>query len=125
MSYILGGLVAAVSFVFNRALFQRIGYRTVITFSPVIEELCKTIPAYVIGVNILAVHLTFGVIEGGYDLYRNQGAGALAALLSVVGHFLFGLTAITVLMLAGNIYLAAMASCVLHLLWNTVVVRFF
>lgn len=125
MSYLIGCIVAAISFMLNRALFKRIGYQTIITYSPVIEEFCKTLPAYSIGADILAVHVTFGIIEGCYDYYQNQYTGVLAGLLSIIGHFLFGLTAVVVLMVSGNIYLAITASCVFHLLWNVIVVRFF
>lgn len=125
MSYLIGCVVAMISFVLNRALFQRIGYKTIITYSPVVEEVCKTLPAYFIGADILVVHVTFGIIEGCYDFYQNQYTGVLAGALSIVGHFLFGLTAVVVLMLTANIYLAIVASCVFHLLWNVIVVRFF
>lgn len=125
MGYVIGCMVAAVSFLLNRALFRRIGFRTVITFSPVLEELCKTLPAYFIGVSILTVHVTFGAIEGAYDFFQNGRTGILAALLSVTGHFLFGLMAIVALRLTADIYLAAAAGAALHLVWNMAVVRFF
>lgn len=125
MSYFLGIIAAALSFGLNRVLFGAIGYKTIITYSPVIEEVCKSIPAYFIDADILMVHVTFGAIEGFYEFWQGKGLGKLAALLSVIGHFLFGLSVITILMLSGSIYLAVLTSILFHLFWNFIVVKFF
>lgn len=125
MSYWIGGLAALVCFALNRALFLRVGYRTVTTYSPVLEEACKTFPAYVLGAAIWPVHVVFGAIEGAYDFYTNQKSGAAAALLSVLGHTLFGAATVAVLALADSIAAAMVAGSVLHVAWNLAMVRFF
>lgn len=125
MSFALSIVAAGISFVFNRKLFCKLGYTTVITYSPVIEEVCKTLPAYWLAQDILLVHLFFGVIEAGYEFLGGSGIARYAALLSIVGHFLFGLMTITALFLGGQWYLALASGILLHLLWNTIVLRFF
>lgn len=126
MSYGIGIVVAMISFILNRALFKIIGYKTVITYSPIIEELLKSMPAYFIGADILLVHITFGIIEGAYEFFQGSNRiGKFAAFLSIIGHFLFGLTVITILMFVNNIYFAVLSSTLLHLLWNIIVVKYF
>lgn len=125
MIYLVGTMAAAICFVVNRALFKRIGYRTIIGCSPVVEEVFKSVPAYLMGISILSVHVVFGVIEGAYEWKNCRSYRCLPAVLSVIGHSLFGLTATTILFLQGNIFLAVAGAAVLHLLWNISVVKFF
>lgn len=106
-------------------LFRAVGYKTIVTFSPVVEEVFKSVPAYLAGADILSIHLVFGAIEGAYEYRQGKGLGKLAAFLSVTGHFLFGLAVVTLLLLTGSIYLALLAGILLHLLWNGVVVKYF
>lgn len=125
MSYWIGGLAALVCFALNRALFLRLGYKTVTTYSPVLEEACKTFPAYALGAAILPVHVVFGAIEGAYDFYTNRKDGAAAALFSLLGHALFGAATVAALALSGSVALGAAAGCALHIAWNLAMVRFF
>lgn len=126
MSYVIGCLVASIGFVLNRALFRRIGYRTIVTASPALEELLKTVPAYFIGTDILAVHVVFGLIEGVYDYCQDRSRlGLLAGCLSLIGHFLFGLATVVAFMFSASLWLSLAVGVVLHLVWNAAVVRFF
>lgn len=125
MTYLIVAMAAALSFFFNRALFRRIGYRTILVCSPILEEVLKTLPAYLAGVNVLTIHFLFGAIEGAYEWHSGGRAGRLPAALSVIGHSLFGLATVTVLTLSGSLPLALMGGCLLHMLWNLAVVKFF
>ena len=125
MSYLLGAAAAIICFIINRLLFKWIGYRTIIGWSPLAEEIFKSLPAYYLNFSIFPVHVVFGIIEGSYESINCRRNRYLPALLSVIGHSLFGLTAVTVLFLSGNIWLAVSGAVILHLLWNIIVVRFF
>jgi len=125
MAYIIGCLMAALSFLLNRALVNWIGIKTVISYSPVIEEASKTLFAYFMGADILATHITFGLVEAGYDWYQNDRHGGKAALFSVVGHSLFGIATVGILAVSSSILLALAAGLLLHLIWNITVIRIY
>lgn len=123
MAYIIACLMAAASFLLNKAALKHIGVDVVITYSPVIEEVAKTLPAYYLGADIAITHVAFGFIEAGYD-WRTSGDKKLnAALASILGHSLFGLATIGVLAVTENIFGANIAGILLHFGWNVTMVR--
>lgn len=123
MGYLIGCLVAALSFLLNRTLVRRIGPAAIISYGPLLEESTKTLPAFLLGADILAVHITFGLAEAAYDWYQNARSGSKAALFSVAGHSLFGSATVFILALSGSIWLALAAGVVAHLVWNVSVIR--
>lgn len=123
MAYVLAVLMAALSFLLNRAALRFEGVKAVITWGPTLEEAVKTVPAYWLGADILLTHVVFGAIEAGYDWLTSGRHGLAAAGLSLAGHSLFGLVTVGVLHLAGSLALALVAGMAAHLAWNVTVVR--
>jgi hypothetical protein len=123
MAYILAGLMAALSFLLNRAALRYVGLKAVITCSPVLEETVKTLPAFYFGADILLTHAGFGAIEAGYDWYTSKKHGATAAALSIFGHGLFGLVTVGTLSVTGLFPLALGVGMVTHVAWNVVMIR--
>lgn len=79
------------SFSLNKFLLKYIGLKIVISYSPILEELTKTICSYYLAADILVTHITFGVLEAIYDWYQGSASrGRIAAFLSIIGHTLFG-----------------------------------
>lgn len=125
MAYIIGCLMASLSFLLNKLLLRYIGNQVIISYSPMVEELAKTICSYCFGADILVTHIIFGILEASYDWFKNSSGerGILAALLSIVGHTLFGGVTVGIFYLSGSIFLGiAMAVCV-HLIWNVTLIR--
>lgn len=118
MAYVLAALMAALSFLLNRTALRYVGPKTVIGLGPALEEAAKTLPAFYLGADILLTHVIFGAVEAGYDWLTSRFFGAKAAILSLVGHSLFGLTTVGALALTGSVMLAAAAGLVCHLAWN-------
>ena len=121
MAYLIACLAAGGSFLINRLLLRQWGVRVIITLSPVVEEMLKTAAAYYFAADILVTHLVFGLIEAVYDLAQSQGK-AMAAAMSVIGHGLFGGATVLAAGTAG-IYAGLAVGIMLHLLWNTIMLR--
>lgn len=124
MAYIIGCLMAALSFLLNKALLKYVGPISIISYSPAVEEGAKTLLAYYLGADILAAHITFGVLEAVYD-WRQHRQELIAPLLSVGGHTLFGLATVAMFSLTGRIWLALAAGLIIHVIWNTVIVTIY
>lgn len=123
MAYILACLMAALSFLLNRAALRYVGVKAVITCSPVLEEAVKTVPAFYFGADILLTHVGFGAIEAGYDWTAGGKKGVAAAVLSVLGHGLFGLVTVGTLSVTGQIPVALLVGIAAHLVWNLAMIR--
>lgn len=123
MAYILACLMAALSFLLNRAALKYMGVKVIISYSPVVEEAVKTVPAFLLGADILLTHISFGILEAGYDFCVSRRHGLAAAALSIVGHSLFGLITIGVISITGSIFPGLGAGIVAHLVWNVTAVR--
>src|SRR5690242_10213665 len=102
MAYVLAALMAALSFLFNRAALRYLGVKAVITCGPALEEAAKTLPAFYLGADIALTHVAFGAIEAGYDWLTSRRFGAKAAVLSLMGHSLFGLATVVALAFSGS-----------------------
>lgn len=122
LAYVIACLGAAGSFLLNKALLRLFGVQVIITLSPVLEEAAKTLSAFFLGADLLVTHLTFGLIEAVYDWSQSEGKAMLAALLSILGHGLFGVITLTV-SLATDMYVGLAAGMVAHLVWNAAVLR--
>ncbi|QJW47461.1 hypothetical protein HA075_17775 [bacterium BFN5] len=125
MGYVIGCLVAALSFLLNRMLIKQIGLQTMITASPALEEGTKTLLAFFLGADVLAAHVTFGVVEACYDWYQNGRSGLKAALFSIGGHSLFGAVTILLLAVSDSIWLALATGILAHVIWNVTVIRIY
>lgn len=117
-------LASASAYVINRWGIKRFGFAEVVWIGPAIEELGKTGIAVVLGAMVLPVHVCFGITEGIFDLRRGTGQSGAAAIVSVVGHGVFGYIAIWghefFLNWWGGILLAVIA----HIFWNSYVILF-
>jgi hypothetical protein len=125
MAYVIGCLMAGLSFILNRLMLRYIGIKVVISYSPVVEELTKTICSYYLAADIVVTHIIFGVLEAGYDWYNttNRQRGFYAAFLSVGGHTMFGAITVLVLHMTGSILLAILGASCVHLIWNVTLIR--
>ncbi len=124
MSYVIALLMASLCFLLNRLFLRTIGPVTLISIGPLAEEAAKTLFAYYLGADIVAVHAFFGVIEAVYDWFQDRKNGhLLAPVLSIAGHLAFGAITAGVLNLTGRIWLGLLAGTVVHLAYNVAVVR--
>lgn len=125
MAYVIGCLMAGASFLLNRLLLKYVGIKAVISYSPIMEELAKTLFSYYLAADIVVTHVVFGLLEAGYDWHSTpNGQRAMqAAVLSVVGHTLFGGLTRLVYHLSGSILLAILGASCVHLMWNVTLIR--
>lgn len=123
MAYVLAVLMAALSFLVNRAALRYLGVRAVVSLGPAVEEAAKTLPAFYLGADIALTHAVFGAIEAGYDWLTSRRFGAKAAVLSLTGHSLFGLATVGVLAWTGSVALAVAVGLACHLAWNIALIR--
>ena len=125
MAYVIGCLMAGLSFLLNKLLLKYIGIKVVISYSPVVEELTKTLCSYYLAADILVTHIVFGALEACYDWFNEQNGkrGTIAALLSIVGHTLFGGITVLIFNLSGSIYIGIVAAIVVHVIWNVTLIR--
>jgi len=125
MAYIIACLMASFSFLINKTLLKYVGPQVVLTYGPAVEEGAKTLLAWYLGADILATHVVFGVLEGGYDWLTSGRNGSKAAITSVAGHTLFGLITVAMLNLTGTVWLAVAGTIVAHVIWNTIIIRLY
>lgn len=123
MAYVLAVLMAALSFLLNRAALKYAGAMAVVTWGPALEEAAKTVAAFYLGADVLLTHVLFGLIEGGYDWRTCPANGPAAALLSVAGHGLFGAVTVAALTFTGSLALALGAATATHIAWNAALIR--
>ncbi|WP_378955309.1 hypothetical protein [Pelosinus sp. sgz500959] len=125
MAYVIGCLMASLSFLLNKLLLQYIGNRVIVSYGPIFEELAKTLCSYYLGADILVTHIIFGILEAAYDWFKNSSRErrGLAALSSIVGHGLFGGLTVGVFYLSGSILGGIFIAVCVHLIWNVTVIR--
>jgi hypothetical protein len=123
MGYVLGCLMAGLSFLCNKLLLKLKGIETVFYFSPVAEEALKTLPAYYLGADILVVHSVFGFLEGAYDFVTSPQSKFTPLLLSVLGHSIFGLITVLGRYYSGEIWLGFLGGVFMHIIWNITAIR--
>ena len=123
MAYLIAVLMAALSFLLNRVILRVVGLKTVITYGPALEEAAKTLLAYQLGADIFATHVVFGFVEAVYDWATSERQGLVAAMMSILGHSIFGLVTISAVYLSGSIMLALITAILAHLAWNITMIR--
>ncbi|HHW57550.1 MAG TPA: hypothetical protein GXX15_07810 [Clostridia bacterium] len=111
-----------VAYFLNKIVVNRYGSKAIIYFVPVIEETCKTVSGY-LTCSILLSHLMFGIAEAVNDYIKSSyKINFRAAVLSILSHSFFGLTAY-VLVLKTNIFLAIAITSLIHGFWNRLMLR--
>lgn len=123
MAYIIACLMAAFSFLANKALLRYIGPQVISSWGPIIEEGAKTLLAWYLNADILVTHIVFGVLEGAYDWLTGGRYRTQAALMSVACHMVFGAITVTGLRVAGSIWIAVGGAVIAHAIWNQAVMR--
>lgn len=117
--------MAGLSFLLNKFLIQQLGVKAIVSCSPVLEEVMKTLGSHYFSADILLTHIIFGILEAIYDWVKRQSykRGIIAALLSVSGHTLFGLLTVMIFNLSDNIFLGLFVGSSAHLIWNITWIR--
>jgi len=110
-------LAAALAWVANRFLLSFLKFNTVL-WGPLLEETLKTGLALAWGAPLTLVHITFGLVEGFFELKLKKAGPALAA---VAGHSLFGVVASLIWQNWGHAILAWAGGFILHLAWNLII----
>jgi hypothetical protein len=125
MAYVIGCLMAALSFLLNKILLKYVGMKAVISYSPVVEEVTKSLCSYYLAADILATHVVFGMLEAGYDWYNTADGqrGKWAALVSIIGHSLFGCLTLLGLYISSSIWIAIFVASCVHVMWNVTLIR--
>jgi hypothetical protein len=123
MGYVLGCLMAGLSFLVNKLLLKCTGLKTVFYYSPLAEEVLKTLPAHYLGADVLITHSVFGLIEGLYDFITSPKSKAIPLLMSVLGHSLFGVITVLGRYFTGQIWLGLIGAVFVHIIWNITAIR--
>lgn len=125
MAYVIGCLMAGVSFLLNKFLLKYLGVKAVLSCSPILEEVTKTLCSYYFAADILATHVIFGILEAVYDWVKRKSykRGIVAVLLSVIGHTLFGSLTILIFNLSDSIFFGLFVGSCVHLIWNITWIR--
>ena len=117
------GLSAAIIALIGNRWAVRGGDRVAVAILvPLVEESAKTGAALIIGAPILATHITFGLIEAGYDVIKPSRFGLLAGFVGLAGHLAFGLTAGSVYGRLGSGPAAVAAATLLHVFFNAFII---
>lgn len=127
MTYIIGCLMASLSFLLNKLLLRYVGNQVVITYSPIIEEVAKTLCSYYLGGDIWLTHVIFGILEAIYDWFSSDtnSKGVLAAVLSIAGHSLFGAVTLSIFDISGSIFGGIFIAICVHVAWNVTFIRLY
>lgn len=117
-------IAAAATLLVNRLALRFLGTGVIIWLVPVLEEVTKTSVALLWHAPLLITHIFFGAVEAVYDMATSPETGMAAGLLSVFGHALFGYAVVLGLQRFDSILIGAAAGILLHILWNSVVMKF-
>jgi hypothetical protein len=123
MGYVLGCLMAGLSFLLNQVLLKYTGLQTVISYSPLVEEVVKTLPAHYLGADLLLTHSVFGFLEAGYDWFTSRSGKIVPVMLSILGHSLFGGVTVMGRYFTGEIGWGLIGGVLAHVVWNITAIR--
>lgn len=119
MAIVLAGLLAALfSFLANSLALKSYGPMAAVGAIPLLEEVAKTVPAFLLGAPILMTHGVFGLIEAWHDFYSRRGRAGISPLLSVAGHLAFGGMTQFFYSFTGVLGYGIAAAAAAHCLWN-------
>ncbi|WP_408955225.1 hypothetical protein [Natroniella sp. ANB-PHB2] len=113
-SLLIAMLVALLAFIINRQLVIKLGNQTILYLIPLVEEVLKSGGFYLLGGNLILIHLGFGIIEGLFDYLDST----LAAILAIVSHLLFGYLTLFIFEQTGQLLLAIVIVGIVHSYWN-------
>jgi hypothetical protein len=122
-SFLAGALAALAAWFVNRWMVDRWGDPAVAVTVPILEEILKTSAAILLGTSIYYAHFSFGLVEAIWDMKANNN-GFRPAVFSLVTHSIFGLITIIVYRLSGFLTLGITFSIIVHILWNSYIIRF-
>ena len=112
------------SWLVNKFMLERMGEYAIYYGAPVIEEILKSVPAYLLNRPIFYTHFWFGMGEALYDFCTGRReSGRWAALLSIMSHSFFGGAVYLFVKLIDNIVIALIVSITLHMGWNYGIMR--
>jgi hypothetical protein len=117
------GWAAIAAYAGNVLAFQVLGgARAAVTVVPWVEEACKLAAALMVpGTPMLLVHLLFGAVESGHDLWRGREDAWFFAVLTFSGHGLFGSLAMLSLQWTGSVWWAYGMAGMAHTAYNLAV----
>mgnify|MGYP000194268795 CR=1 FL=1 len=112
------------SYLANKFLLKILKERAVIIGAPIVEEILKTLPAYLLNRPVFYVHLLFGAGEALYDFFTGaRNSGRWAALFSIVSHSAFGGITLYILYISKNVVQAVLCAIAAHFIWNFTIMR--
>jgi hypothetical protein len=117
--------MASGSFLLNRILLKHLGPCVIISYGPIVEEIAKTLLAYWLGADIILTHISFGVLEGVYDWLESRQGGFKPAVMSIVGHTLFGIVTLVALTVSASIWIGLASGVLFHIVYNVIVVHLY
>lgn len=117
-------LATGVAYLLNRWGLNRFGLTEVVWFGPCLEEAGKTYFALLLNAAVWWVHVLFGFIEGIVDVWGGSPRAISAALVSVVGHGIFGYVTIWGATAFSAWWPGVLLAIGAHILWNGYVVVF-
>ncbi|HBS60783.1 MAG: hypothetical protein AAGU23_08310 [Bacillota bacterium] len=117
-------LATAGALVINRWGIKRFAFAEVVWIGPAIEELGKTGIALVLGAMVLPVHVCFGITEGMFDLRGGTRQSGAAAVVSVLGHGIFGYITVWGHEIFASWWGGILPAVMAHMFWNSYVVLF-
>lgn len=125
MSLASGLLAALFSYYINSKALKVLGDTAITYGAPVLEEMLKTGFALVLGGNVLLAHITFGAVEGVYDIWENRGTTAhLAGLVGFISHIAFGLITEYSKRYFNSYLLGLLLAISSHIAWNYTVMNY-
>ncbi|MCK8826757.1 hypothetical protein MWH25_03230 [Natroniella acetigena] len=113
-SLLIAMVVALLAFMINRQFVIKFGNQTILYLIPLVEEVLKSGGFYLLGGNLILVHLGFGIIEGVFDYLDST----LAAILAIISHLLFGYLTLFILEQTGQLLLGIVIVGLVHSYWN-------
>lgn len=116
-----GLIAAALIWQINNRVVAQWGNQSTTWVTPWVEETVKTLSAVIFKADIVFTHGIFGGVEALYDLFTSRRRGLSAALISLIGHVIFGIITKTVVSLAQSLAAGIFAGAFLHLAWNVFV----
>lgn len=116
---------AAATLFINKYMLKLIGPDASIWTGPVTEECMKTLPAFLLGLSVLSVHVCFGIVEAAYEIFQSHSRQAvMAGVLSIVTHAVFGAVTVWMYEFSDEIILGLISAALLHMAWNRVILHF-
>ncbi|MCK8817028.1 hypothetical protein MWH28_06535 [Natroniella sulfidigena] len=113
-SLLIAMVVSLLAFTINRQLVIKFGNETMFYLIPLVEEILKSGGFYLLGGNLVIIHLGFGIIEGIFDYLDST----LAAILAVISHLIFGYLTLVIFEQTGELLLAILMVGLVHSYWN-------